>query len=169
MIRPLTTNDLDRVNELYFSLFQLTAETAPNYHQPAYQDKDFLAMVSRQENGFMGYVYEVQEQDVQNLQEEQDFQSGHIAGFVIAQLQSSPPYNCFKPLKAAYLMDIVVDEKFRGQGIGTQIIRAIKEWGSHHETDYLELSVLAKNERAMQLYMNEGFEAHSISMRIRMR
>lgn len=154
MIRLITIEDVQRVNELYFALFKLTSETEPYYHKPTYQNEDFLKSVVDQHNGFVGYVYE---------------KDDLIIGFVIAQLQASPPYECFKQLNAVYLMDIVVDEHYRGHGIGAKLMNKVKDWGLQNEVDYLELSVLAKNEKAYQLYLREGFVPYNISMRSKLK
>lgn len=154
MIRLIAIDDIQRVNELYFALFNLTAETEPYYHKPTYQNEDFLKSVIEQQNGFVGYVYE---------------KDDLIIGFVIAQLQTSPPYECFKQLNSVYLMDIVVDEHYRGHGIGAKLIEKIKDWGVQKDVDYLELSVLAKNEKAYRLYLREGFVSYNISMRSKLK
>lgn len=60
-------------------------------------------------------------------------------------------------------MDIVVDETMRGK---TLIDRG-KQWSKEQEADYLELSVLAKNTLTVALYLCKGFDARSISMRIK--
>ncbi len=154
MIRFIAKEDIQRVNELYLALFKLTALAEPYYHKPTYQNEDFLKSVIDQQNGFVGYVYE---------------KDDLVVGFVIAQLQTSPPYACFKQLNSVYLMDIVIDEHYRGQGIGAKLIDKIKDWGVQNDVDYLELSVLAKNKKAYQLYLREGFEPYNISMRSRLK
>lgn len=154
MIRLIGKEDIQRVNELYFALFKLTAQTEPYYHKPTYQNEDFFKSVIDQQNGFVGYVYE---------------KNDLVAGFVIAQLQTSPPYECFKQLNSVYLMDIVVDEHYRGQGIGAKLIDKIKDWSFRNDVDYLELSVLAKNKKAYQLYLREGFVPYNMSMRSKLK
>lgn len=52
--------------------------------------------------------------------------------------------------------------------IGQRLIDAIKDWGLLNKAEYLELSVLAKNQKAYQLYLREGFEPFEISMKIKL-
>lgn len=138
MIRLISQQDIPQVNELYYSLFKQTAELEPFYHKASYQKEEFLRIVADQKDGFVGYVYEKEEK---------------IIGFVIAELQTAPSYECFKSSRSAYLMDIVVDTQYRGQGIGKKLIKKIKEWSINNKVDYLELNVLAKNESAYNLYL----------------
>lgn len=64
-------------------------------------------------------------------------------------------------------MDIVVDGTMRGKGIGKALLDRVKQWAKEQEADYLELSVLAKNTLAEALYLREGFDTYSISMRMK--
>jgi GNAT superfamily N-acetyltransferase len=65
------------------------------------------------------------------------------------------------------LLDIVVDETSRGKGIGKALIERVKQWSKEQRADYLELSVLAKNTLAEALYLREGFETFTKSMRMK--
>lgn len=152
MIRLISQQDIPQVNELYYLLFEQMAEIEPFYFKASYQKEEFLQTVVTQKEGFVGYVYEKDKK---------------IIGFVIAQLQQAPPYECFKSLKCAYMMDIVVNAQYRGHGIGKKLIEEIKKWSMDNKADYLELNVLAKNKNAYNLYLRENFVPYTISMRIK--
>lgn len=151
VLRLFQQNDIPAVARLYRQLFEHVAELEPAYLQASEQDEKFLLQVCNGENGFVGYVAEV---------------NGTIAGFAIAQQQASPPYACFRPLKSVYLMDMGVEQAFRGQGIGASLIAAVKAWASEQKADYLELTVHDANFKAARLYQREGFAPYSTSMRM---
>lgn len=153
-IRKATSADLPQIKALYSLLFEQLANYEPDYLQPALQDEAFLQQVVAAADNFVAFIYTI---------------DGEAKGFAIAKLEESPPYNCFVPLKCMYLMDIVVDQNMRGKGIGKALIDRIKQWAKEQEADYLELSVLAKNTLAEALYMREGFETFSKSMRMKIK
>lgn len=151
-IRKATPADIPQIKALYLQLYEQLANYEPNYLQATHQDETFLQQVVASEDNFVAFICAI---------------DGEAKGFAIAKLQESPPYNCFVPLKYIHLMDIVVDETMRGKGIGKALLDRIKQWAKEQEADYLELSVLAKNTLAEALYLREGFDAYSISMRMK--
>lgn len=153
-IRKATPADLPQIKILYSLLFEQLANYEPDYLQPALQDEAFLQQVVAAADNFVAFIYTI---------------DGEAKGFAIAKLEESPPYNCFVPLKCMYLMDIVVDQNMRGKGIGKALIDRIKQWAKEQEADYLELSVLVKNTLAEALYLREGFETFSKSMRMKIK
>ena len=153
-IRKATPADLPQIKILYSLLFEQLANYEPDYLQPALQDEAFLQQVVAAADNFVAFIYTI---------------DGEAKGFAIAKLEESPPYNCFVPLKCMYLMDIVVDQNMRGKGIGIELIDRIKQWAKEQEADYLELSVLAKNTLTEALYLREGFETFSKSMRMKIK
>ncbi|MGO1244585.1 MAG: GNAT family N-acetyltransferase [Sphingobacteriaceae bacterium] len=154
MIREVRLDDIDRVDELYRILFEDMQTLEPDYMTISDQDPLFLQSVISQENDFIGFVYQEDEQ---------------VEGLIVAQLQTTPPYKCFVPQRCVYLMDIIVAPEQRGRGIGKQLIDEVKQWASGHGVDYLELNVLSSNEPALSLYRREGFKPFSQSMRMRLK
>lgn len=152
MIRKAEPTDLPTIKTLYFRLFEQMTHYEPDYMQAAHQDEAFLHKVLAGEDHFTAFVYQ---------------SAGEIKGMAITQLQESPPYNCFVPLKCMYLMDLIVAADARGHGIGTALMDRVKMWAKEKRADYLELSVLSKNSLAEALYLREGFEAYSTSMRMK--
>ena len=151
-IRKATSADLPQIKALYSLLFEQLANYEPDYLQPALQDEAFLHKVVAAEDNLVAFIYAI---------------DGQVTGFEIAKLEESPPYHCFIPLTCMYLMDIVVDETSRGKGIGKALIERVKQWSKEQGADYLELSVLAKNNLAEALYLREGFETFTKSMRMK--
>lgn len=61
---------------------------------------------------------------------------------------------------ATLLMDgIFVADNARGQGVGTALLRAIKDHARAQGMERVRLDVIDTNPRARQLYVREGFEA----------
>ena len=55
-------------------------------------------------------------------------------------------------------MDICVDEKLRGRGIGSALLAACEEWAREKNYEYLELNVLEANAAARRLYERTGYK-----------
>lgn len=153
MVRLSKLADIEQINKLYYSLFETLAHLEPDYLKKTYQKREFLENIINQVDDFICYVYEME---------------SIVVGFLIAQKQHTPPYECFRQLKGVYIIDIIVDEPFRGMRIGQRLIDAIKDWSLLNKAEYLELSVLAKNQKAYQLYLRQGFEPFEISMKIKL-
>jgi len=153
MIRKAHLEDLPTIQQLYFNLFEVMADLEPHYMKAAAQDQDFIKSVILGENDFTIFVAE---------------DNNEVQGFAIAQLQSAPPYNCFVQQRLVYLMDLVVNPNSRGKGYGKTLIQAVKAWGVENKVDYFELSVLAQNKKAIELYLREGFDTFNLSMRMRL-
>lgn len=57
-----------------------------------------------------------------------------------------------------------VDEKFRGQGIGTQVLRLVEAEAEKLGADSVALHVFGSNTRAQALYRRLGFQPTHVSM-----
>jgi ribosomal-protein-alanine acetyltransferase len=72
----------------------------------------------------------------------------NLAGFAVASGL------CLEP---AEIEGLVVDEKYRRQGIGSALIRACKEWAANAGALNMRLEVRASNAAALALYQRHGF------------
>lgn len=153
MIRKAHLDDISAIHKLYSTLFDRMATLEPAYMKVAQQDTAFIESVIKGENDFIIFVAEDDKE---------------VQGFAIAQLQSTPPYNCFVQQRLVYLMDLVVSPDSRRKGYGKKLIQTVKEWGVQNKVNYFELSVLSQNNKAIDLYLREGFETFNISMRMRL-
>lgn len=66
--------------------------------------------------------------------------------------QETPPYNCFINQRYVYLLDLIVINIHRGNGIGSELLRKVKEWEKVRNLDYVELNVLPENSEVIKLY-----------------
>ncbi len=58
---------------------------------------------------------------------------------------------------------ICVDEKNRGKGIGTELLKYAKKWGKENNCTDLYLTVNKENENAIKIYKEFGFKVKSIA------
>lgn len=65
----------------------------------------------------------------------------------------------------AYVGDLVVDGSARGHGIGRRLLAECERYAKRAGRDEMRISVLARNERAHQVYRRFGFEDLLIDMR----
>jgi [ribosomal protein S18]-alanine N-acetyltransferase len=74
----------------------------------------------------------------------------NLAGFAVA--------SCLR-MEPAEIEGLVVDERYRRQGIGSALIRACKEWAANAGALNIRLEVRASNAAALALYQRHGFSA----------
>lgn len=65
-----------------------------------------------------------------------------------------------------FVDSMAVHEDFRGQGIGHALFDYVKEMAAEKYIDAIELSVNAKNEKAIAMYRKYGFNEKSITMEL---
>jgi len=66
------------------------------------------------------------------------------------------------------LFDLVTDEKFRGRGLGTQLILNLLDWGAQQGARRAYLQVMLNNAPALRLYEKLGFvEAYQYWYRVK--
>ena len=57
-----------------------------------------------------------------------------------------------------------VAEPYRGQGIGTELMRRVEAWASARGARHITLNVWAFNEKAVGLYRRLAYETRALSM-----
>ncbi|MBR2563100.1 MAG: GNAT family N-acetyltransferase [Paenibacillus sp.] len=66
--------------------------------------------------------------------------------------------------KEAFLLDIVVEEAFRGKGYGTETMEALEQCARSLGVDRIGLHVFGHNVRASSLYRKMGYEVTDLTM-----
>jgi ribosomal-protein-alanine N-acetyltransferase len=79
---------------------------------------------------------------------------GSLAGFAVA--------SWLRQETAAELEGLVVDEKFRRQGMGSALIEACMAWAASNGASSMRLEVRASNAAALALYRRHGFSAAGV-------
>ncbi|OCA90533.1 acetyltransferase [Bacillus sp. FJAT-27225] len=125
----------------------------------------FLALNKRvEESGFMLYepgekqtTVEQQRKMIERVSAEERTiffvaeREGELAGFIAAFGGTVR-----RKSHSAYLV-LGVDEKFRGQGVATQLFHRVFDWANEKEITRLELTVIKTNIHAFNLYRKMGF------------
>ena len=64
---------------------------------------------------------------------------------------------CLKPQSLVYIQDLDVRSKMRGQGIGTKLMDASKEYGAANGADFIRTQVFPQNTDGLRFYERCGF------------
>ena len=87
-------------------------------------------------------------------------QKGQQAGYVwVGQVRST-----FTGKNQAFIINLYIAPEFRGQGIGSVMIRKAEEWARLHNLDRIGLSVAVHNRAAVELYEKVGYIAEMMRM-----
>jgi ribosomal protein S18 acetylase RimI-like enzyme len=70
-----------------------------------------------------------------------------------------------EPRREAFILDFVIDEKFRGKGFGKQALSALDEKLMEMGSEFVGLHVFGHNTNAFELYKKMGYEVTNINMR----
>lgn len=62
-----------------------------------------------------------------------------------------------------YISNVVVDQRYRRRGFGSQVIRELAKWAYEHDTKYIFLQVKKTNKAGLKLYEHLGFSTLSES------
>ncbi|WP_047682946.1 MULTISPECIES: GNAT family N-acetyltransferase [Xenorhabdus] len=151
IIRTASMQDLDAISSLYNILFSEMAALQPDRLRDVEQDREFIISSINDDKFYL-------------LVAEDD--NGDIKGFCIAQENKTPPFNCLIPRNYGYIIDLVVSQDVRSQGIGQRLLTEMKRWAKKNNYTHLELNVLSKNVAATKLYEREGYKEISKLMAI---
>lgn len=80
---------------------------------------------------------------------------GKVIGYICGGLQKRKASR----IKARYaeLENMLVEPKFRGKSVGSQLIAYFFAWCENHKVDYVSVIASSKNFRAQKLYQKMGF------------
>lgn len=87
-----------------------------------------------------------------------------IVGSGYARITTAKPY--LNHQSYAYLGFMFTDPKYRGKGVNSKIIEALKNWCRSRDIDELRLDVYNDNPSAIKAYEKAGFKKHLINMRL---
>lgn len=91
---------------------------------------------------------------------------GRIAGFIagITLRQSKEELLESIPSKAGRIIELFLDERFRGQGIGTRLIEKMEEYFRQNGCDVSRVEVFEPNIKAHNFYRKLGYQDRNIDM-----
>jgi len=89
---------------------------------------------------------------------------GEIGGYVMVWTKYGTGDIEDGEFESGLLADLVVRERFRGQGIGSKLIRAGEDYAMSHGVKYLRLGVMAANQPARKLYAAHGYSEVGVEL-----
>ena len=150
-IRKAEPKDRDIIQALHQSVFDFEKEVGDAYQDTAFPQtaiaQEFYNAIVHELNGHFGYVFE---------------EDGVVKGYVSLRVQNPSEYSHRKGLSILQLQTISVDELFRGQGIGRQLVNHAKQMAKDLGFSHMRVVALAKNDRARHLYRECGFHEQEI-------
>lgn len=141
LIRKATMDDVEALRILYAELEQDAVKYQPEHFVIGYRDDKFFEKILESEN-----------QDI--LVAEID---SKVVGFSHVMILKQKNVACLKPQTAAYIQDLDVIAEMRGQGIGSLLMKASKEYGIVHGADFIRTQVFPQNVEGMKFYEKNGF------------
>ena len=147
-IRKATINDLNSVQELNNSLFDLEFNNFDDTLKQGWpfekDGKEYFEYMIKNE---IVFVAEVEEKVV-----------GYLAGSICEQIS-------YITETFAELDNMCIDEAYRRFGIGTLLMNKFKKYCKENNIQNIKVTASAKNSRAIQFYMKNGFEDYNITLK----
>lgn len=150
-IRLATHNDVQAISTLLTDFFAYNAEQQPHYYVVANESGKYPSMVIDSDNG-----------DVIVAEADQ----GVIIGLLHIEEDSTPPYSSVRLHRFACIVDFIVSQQYRKNGIGHLLLEEAKRWAQSRNLEYLELMVLENNYIGRDFYEEEMFTTVSRTMRL---
>jgi GNAT superfamily N-acetyltransferase len=91
-------------------------------------------------------------------------QQGQVIGSGYARIEEAKLY--LRHSHYAYLGFMYVRADYRGQGVNTQILGALRQWAAARGLTEMRLDVYVGNAGAVQAYEKFGFRPHVLEMRL---
>jgi len=154
MIRIADLSDIEKIAEINKQLHQFHCDLEPKtYIMPDDECfSDFLMSALGNENCEI-FIYE---------------DNGIIKGYaLITKMLRDTPLKIRR--KVCLVEQLAVSEKYRHQGIGTELLKYIKTYVKDNDLDVLKICVRAENNNAYRLYEKMGFEPQLITMEIKLK
>ena len=140
-IRKATADDIDALRGLYLALEEDGVR---------YQPEHFV--IGERTDEFFQNIFDSDTQDI--LVADID---GLAVGFVHVMILQQKKVSCLKPQTVVYMQDLCVREDMRNNKIGAKLVRAAKDYGKEHKTDFIRTQVFPGNVDGMRFYERNGF------------
>lgn len=150
-IRRAKPTDMVGINELLFQVLTVHHNGRPDLFRgntKKYTDQELLEMIADDKRPiFVG------------VDEEE-----RVLGYVFCVFQCHENDNILTNIKTLYIDDLCVDEKARGQHIGTRLYQYVLEFAKKSECYNVTLNVWSCNESAKKFYEACGLTPQKIGM-----
>ena len=143
-VRFAREDELERVNELRKQVNDLHVEGKPEVFKPGF---------GKELRDFVYTIWESPEQEIVVCERD-----GLIVGFAIVHHIIKPENPFMKEWDFLDIDEFCVDEKYRRQGVATELIDFIKEFAKANGHHRIELNMWEFNESALEFYDAVGFK-----------
>ena len=148
LIRKANLNDLNLVQKLNNSLFELEFNNFDDTLKVGWSfEKEGKEYFQNMLNTEIVFIAEVQEKIV-----------GYLAGSICKQTS-------YITESFAELDNMNIDDEYRRLGIGTLLIDEFKKYCKGKNVQNIKVTASAKNNRAIQFYMKNGFEDYNVTLK----
>jgi len=148
IIRKATINDLNSIQELNNSLFDLELNNFDDTLKqgwPFEEDgKEYFEDMIKNE---IVFVAQIEEKIV-----------GYLAGSICEQIS-------YITETFAELDNMCINDKYRRFGIGTLLMNEFKKYCKEKNIQNIKVTASAKNSRAIQFYIKNGFEDYNVTLK----
>lgn len=141
IIRKAEMKDIEDLRILYLELEKDGVKYQPEHFIVGYRSEEFF------EGIFMSKNQEILVAEIDSK----------VVGFSHVMILEQKNISCLKPQKVVYIQDFDVLEERRGQGIGTVLLNASKEYGKKHDADFIRTQVFPQNIDGIGFYERNGF------------
>jgi len=86
-----------------------------------------------------------------------------IIGYCVGGIEEAPSYA--SKIKIGYIYTVIINEKFRGKGIGKNILEELMKWFKDQNIKNIELEVDARNKLGIDFWKNNNFFSYRLKMR----
>jgi GNAT superfamily N-acetyltransferase len=152
-IREARAEDIPEIQRLYRQLDIHHANLLPGLFQPVDGDargNDFIQKwIDRDDADYL--LAELDER---------------VVGFVNVQRACHPKYPMFRTHEFAMIENAVVDEPYRGKGVGTALFGAAIDWARAHSLRHVQTTVWHENAGAREFYIGQGFRPMTVRLEL---
>ena len=147
-IRRAEINDINRINDLFWELDTQSILEQPEHFQRGERSIEYLSSLINNDNSdFLLAIVD------------------HIViGFSLLMVKEVKGLSLLVPCVYTYIQDFIISKKYRNHGYGSLLIDESKKWALKHNSDYLRLSVIPKNETAIKFYKKNGLYEQMITL-----
>ncbi|MBP5157893.1 MAG: GNAT family N-acetyltransferase [Treponema sp.] len=89
---------------------------------------------------------------------------GELIGFAHVLFCRAKSISCLKAQDNIYLQDLLVTERFRNRGVGTQLLNAARQYGREMGADFFRTQVFPMNKAGLRFYERNGFSQKMITI-----
>ena len=140
-VRLATVNDIKAICPLLTEFFAYNATLQPMYCQADKERGEYPKTTI--ESGHSDFLIAIE--------------NGAVIGFVHINQTKTPSYGSIVPHNYSEILAFMVTASHRGQGVGSKLIDAAKQWSKDRNLDYIELISLTNAKEANRFYDHKDF------------